>query len=126
MCVVEVAAVVVRAVTIRGTPLSVSKFQLRFQVQVRVNGARARALARAAVCSIGITAFLCLNSVEYGNEYKTHVSRNGLDFCLTDFKGIVHKSCFYRSKGVWGIYRPLRPKSAISHPITIQNMRFER
>ena len=24
------------------------------------------------------------------------------------------------------IYRPLRPKSAIPHPITIQNMRFER
>ena len=27
---------------------------------------------------------------------------------------------------VWGVYRPLRPKSAIPHPITIQNMRFER
>ena len=27
---------------------------------------------------------------------------------------------------VWGVYRPLRPKSAIPHPITIENMRFER
>ena len=27
---------------------------------------------------------------------------------------------------VLGVYRPLRPKSAIPHPITIQNMRFER
>ena len=29
-------------------------------------------------------------------------------------------------KGVLGVYRPLRPKSAIPHPITIQNMRFEQ
>ena len=27
---------------------------------------------------------------------------------------------------VWGVYRPLRPKSAIAHPITIQNIRYER
>ena len=27
---------------------------------------------------------------------------------------------------VLGVYRPLRPKSAIPHPITTQNMRFER
>ena len=27
---------------------------------------------------------------------------------------------------VWGVYRPLRPKSAIPHPITTQNMRSDQ
>ena len=27
---------------------------------------------------------------------------------------------------VLGVYRPLRPKQAIPHPISIQNMRFDR
>ena len=27
---------------------------------------------------------------------------------------------------VYGVYRPLGPKQALPHPITIQNMRFDR
>ena len=36
-------------------------------------------------------------------------------------KKILDQNC-----QVLGVYRPLRPKRAIPHPITIQNMRFER
>ena len=39
-------------------------------------------------------------------------------------KGIAHNFFFFYRSNL--NYRPLRPKSAIPHPITIQNMRFER
>ena len=47
---------------------------------------------------------------------------------IADFgrSGLYKRTKFGPEFCVWGVHRPVRPKSATPHPISIQNMRFER